>query len=119
MYSFKINSHVSFPLEGLDLKPFLAKESSSQITTYDLLSVICHHGTAGSKLLLCNIVKCGRSFEILIYGLTFVYSRHFSQMRKIVLFCLFYLSEFCFSLLNRWSLHSVLSECDQWTVVRV
>uniref|UniRef100_A0A8C1S0I4 Ubiquitin carboxyl-terminal hydrolase n=1 Tax=Cyprinus carpio TaxID=7962 RepID=A0A8C1S0I4_CYPCA len=48
MYSFKINSHVSFPLEGLDLKPFLAKESASQITTYDLLSVICHHGTAGS-----------------------------------------------------------------------
>ncbi|KAI7813347.1 ubiquitin carboxyl-terminal hydrolase 20 [Triplophysa rosa] len=48
MYSFKINSHVSFPLEGLDLKPFLAKESPSQITTYDLLSVICHHGTAGS-----------------------------------------------------------------------
>ncbi len=57
MYSFKINSHVSFPLEGLDLKPFLAKESPSQITTYDLLSVICHHGTAGSKLLLCNIAK--------------------------------------------------------------
>ncbi|XP_051954700.1 ubiquitin carboxyl-terminal hydrolase 20-like [Xyrauchen texanus] len=48
MYSFKINSHVSFPLEGLDLKPFLAKESPSQITTFDLLSVICHHGTAGS-----------------------------------------------------------------------
>lgn len=49
MYSFKINSHVSFPLEGLDLRPFLAKECVSQITTYDLLSVICHHGTAGSK----------------------------------------------------------------------
>uniref|UniRef100_A0A671PY92 Ubiquitin carboxyl-terminal hydrolase 20 n=1 Tax=Sinocyclocheilus anshuiensis TaxID=1608454 RepID=A0A671PY92_9TELE len=48
MYSFKINSHVSFPLECLDLKPFLAKESPSQITTFDLLSVICHHGTAGN-----------------------------------------------------------------------
>lgn len=48
MYSFKISSHVSFPLEGLDMRPFLAKESPSQITTYDLLSVICHHGTAGS-----------------------------------------------------------------------
>ncbi|KAB0407118.1 hypothetical protein E2I00_004274 [Balaenoptera physalus] len=47
MYSFKISSHVSFPLEGLDLRPFLAKECTSQITTYDLLSVICHHGTAG------------------------------------------------------------------------
>lgn len=49
MYSFKISSHVSFPLEGLDLRPFLAKECTSQITTYDLLSVICHHGTAGSE----------------------------------------------------------------------
>lgn len=49
MYSFKISSHVAFPLEGLDLRPFLAKECKSQITTYDLLSVICHHGTAGSE----------------------------------------------------------------------
>ncbi|XP_072366508.1 ubiquitin carboxyl-terminal hydrolase 33 isoform X2 [Scyliorhinus torazame] len=46
MFSTKINSHVSFPLEGLDLQPFLAKDSSSQIATYNLLSVICHHGTA-------------------------------------------------------------------------
>ncbi|XP_042191227.1 ubiquitin carboxyl-terminal hydrolase 33 [Callorhinchus milii] len=46
MFSTKINNHVSFPLEGLDLQPFLAKESPPQITTYDLLSVICHHGTA-------------------------------------------------------------------------
>lgn len=49
MSSFKISSHVSFPLEGLDLGPFLAKECTSQIATYDLLSVICHHGTAGSE----------------------------------------------------------------------
>lgn len=48
-YSFKVSSHVAFPLEGLDLRPFLAKECTSQITTYDLLSVICHHGTAGSE----------------------------------------------------------------------
>ncbi|XP_043554626.1 ubiquitin carboxyl-terminal hydrolase 33 isoform X2 [Chiloscyllium plagiosum] len=46
MFSTKINSHVSFPLESLDLQPFLAKDSSPQITTYNLLSVICHHGTA-------------------------------------------------------------------------
>lgn len=46
MFSTKINNHVSFPLEGLDLQPFLAKDSPSQITTYELLSVICHHGTA-------------------------------------------------------------------------
>lgn len=54
MYSFKISSHVSFPLEGLDLRPFLAKECVSQITTYDLLSVICHHGTAGSESKSCS-----------------------------------------------------------------
>uniref|UniRef100_A0A8C1DM04 Ubiquitin carboxyl-terminal hydrolase n=1 Tax=Cyprinus carpio carpio TaxID=630221 RepID=A0A8C1DM04_CYPCA len=65
MYSFKINSHVSFPLEGLDLKPFLAKESASQITTYDLLSVICHHGTAGSGhyIAYCQNVINGQWYE--------------------------------------------------------
>ncbi|XP_066453909.1 ubiquitin carboxyl-terminal hydrolase 33 isoform X1 [Eleutherodactylus coqui] len=48
MFSTKIGTHVSFPLEGLDLQPFLAKDSPSQIVSYDLLSVICHHGTASS-----------------------------------------------------------------------
>ncbi|CAO2600464.1 Ubiquitin carboxyl-terminal hydrolase 33, partial [Lemmus lemmus] len=48
MFSTKISTHVSFPLEGLDLQPFLAKDSPAQIVTYDLLSVICHHGTASS-----------------------------------------------------------------------
>ncbi|XP_048469770.1 ubiquitin carboxyl-terminal hydrolase 20 isoform X4 [Rhincodon typus] len=65
MYSFKVNSHVSFPLEGLDLRPFLSKESSSQITTYDLLSVICHHGTAGSGhyTAYCQNVINGQWYE--------------------------------------------------------
>uniref|UniRef100_A0A8L0DQZ7 Ubiquitin carboxyl-terminal hydrolase n=1 Tax=Oncorhynchus mykiss TaxID=8022 RepID=A0A8L0DQZ7_ONCMY len=48
MFSTKIGTHVSFPLEGLDLQPFLAKDSSAHTTSYDLLSVICHHGTASS-----------------------------------------------------------------------
>ncbi|KAF6728104.1 Ubiquitin carboxyl-terminal hydrolase 33 [Oryzias melastigma] len=48
MFSTKISTHVSFPLEGLDLQPFLSKDSSAQTTNYDLLSVICHHGTASS-----------------------------------------------------------------------
>ncbi|KAG7259885.1 hypothetical protein CRUP_038010 [Coryphaenoides rupestris] len=48
MFSTKIGTHVSFPLDGLDLQPFLAKDSTTQTTTYDLLSVICHHGTASS-----------------------------------------------------------------------
>ncbi|XP_069870936.1 ubiquitin carboxyl-terminal hydrolase 20 isoform X2 [Dipodomys merriami] len=65
MYSFKISSHVSFPLEGLDLRPFLAKECMSQITTYDLLSVICHHGTAGSGhyIAYCQNVINGQWYE--------------------------------------------------------
>ncbi|XP_059406565.1 ubiquitin carboxyl-terminal hydrolase 20 isoform X2 [Carassius carassius] len=65
MYSFKINSHVSFPLESLDLNPFLAKDSPSQITTYDLLSVICHHGTAGSGhyIAYCQNVINGQWYE--------------------------------------------------------
>lgn len=49
MFSTKIGTHVSFPLEGLDLQPFLAKDSCAQTTNYDLLSVICHHGTASSE----------------------------------------------------------------------
>uniref|UniRef100_A0A671U4Y8 Ubiquitin carboxyl-terminal hydrolase n=1 Tax=Sparus aurata TaxID=8175 RepID=A0A671U4Y8_SPAAU len=48
MFSTKISTHVSFPLEGLDLQPFLAKDGSAQTSNYDLLSVICHHGTASS-----------------------------------------------------------------------
>lgn len=49
MFSTKISTHVSFPLEGLDLQPFLAKDGSAQTSNYDLLSVICHHGTASSE----------------------------------------------------------------------
>ena len=49
MFSTKIGTHVSFPLDGLDLQPFLGKDSAAQTTTYDLLSVICHHGTASSE----------------------------------------------------------------------
>uniref|UniRef100_A0A670ZPU7 ubiquitinyl hydrolase 1 n=2 Tax=Pseudonaja textilis TaxID=8673 RepID=A0A670ZPU7_PSETE len=65
MYSFKINSHVSFPLEGLDLRPFLAKESISKVTNYDLLSVICHHGTAGSGhyIAYCQNMINGQWYE--------------------------------------------------------
>ncbi|XP_054836038.1 ubiquitin carboxyl-terminal hydrolase 33 isoform X2 [Eublepharis macularius] len=48
MFSTKIGTHVSFPLEGLDLQPFLAKDNPAQIVTYNLLSVICHHGTASN-----------------------------------------------------------------------
>ncbi|XP_055928929.1 ubiquitin carboxyl-terminal hydrolase 33-like [Argiope bruennichi] len=48
MFSSKIGSYVSFPLEGLDMSPFLHKSYPRGVTSYDLASVICHHGTAGS-----------------------------------------------------------------------
>ncbi|GFT56830.1 ubiquitin carboxyl-terminal hydrolase 20 [Nephila pilipes] len=48
MYSMKIGSYVSFPLEGLDMSAFLHKSYPRGVTTYDLAAVICHHGTAGS-----------------------------------------------------------------------
>ncbi|XP_064616087.1 LOW QUALITY PROTEIN: ubiquitin carboxyl-terminal hydrolase 20-like [Liolophura sinensis] len=47
MFSTKIASTVSFPLEDLEMKQYLHKDCKSEITTYDLFAVICHHGTAG------------------------------------------------------------------------
>jgi ubiquitin carboxyl-terminal hydrolase 20/33 len=47
MFSSKINSYVSFPLENLDMRPYLHKDCKDKITLYDLIAVICHHGTAG------------------------------------------------------------------------
>lgn len=48
MFSSKIGSYVSFPLDGLDMSPFLHRECPRTSTIYDLMAVICHHGTAGS-----------------------------------------------------------------------
>lgn len=46
-YSSKISSPVHFPLIGLDMRPYLHKECKSEVLTYDLTAVICHHGTVG------------------------------------------------------------------------
>lgn len=46
-YSSKISTYVSFPLEGLNMKSYLHKDCQDEVTSYDLMSVICHHGTAG------------------------------------------------------------------------
>ncbi|XP_050443595.1 ubiquitin carboxyl-terminal hydrolase 20 [Adelges cooleyi] len=48
MFSSKITSYVTFPIDGLDLRPYVHKDCTSQVTTYKLVSVICHHGTIGS-----------------------------------------------------------------------
>ncbi|XP_013413385.1 ubiquitin carboxyl-terminal hydrolase 20-like isoform X1 [Lingula anatina] len=47
MFSAKISSYVSFPIEGLDMRPYLHKDCKSAMRLYDLTAVICHHGTAG------------------------------------------------------------------------
>lgn len=44
--SAKITTHVSFPLTGLDLAPFMSEDSRPQCTTYNLIACICHHGSA-------------------------------------------------------------------------
>uniref|UniRef100_A0A182JNQ5 ubiquitinyl hydrolase 1 n=1 Tax=Anopheles christyi TaxID=43041 RepID=A0A182JNQ5_9DIPT len=46
-YSSKISSPVHFPLYGLDMRPYLHKDCRSEVTSYDLCAVICHHGTVG------------------------------------------------------------------------
>ncbi|KAF7996250.1 hypothetical protein HCN44_001882 [Aphidius gifuensis] len=53
MFSSKIANYVSFPLEELDMKPYLHKDCISNVSTYDLISVICHHGTAGGGHYTC------------------------------------------------------------------
>nr|CAD7441197.1 unnamed protein product [Timema bartmani] len=58
MFSSKINNFVSFPLEGLDMRPYLHKDCVSQVTSYDLVSVICHHGTAGGGHYTCYSLNC-------------------------------------------------------------
>lgn len=46
-YSSKISSPVNFPMNGLDMRPYLHKDCKSEVTSYDLCAVICHHGTVG------------------------------------------------------------------------
>ncbi|XP_062559535.1 ubiquitin carboxyl-terminal hydrolase 20 isoform X2 [Armigeres subalbatus] len=46
-YSSKISSPVNFPLNGLDMRPYLHKDCKSEVSSYDLCAVICHHGTVG------------------------------------------------------------------------
>lgn len=58
MFSAKISSYVAFPLEGLDMRPYLHKDCVSQVTSYDLVSVICHHGTAGGGHYTCYSLNC-------------------------------------------------------------
>uniref|UniRef100_A0A6A7FUQ5 ubiquitinyl hydrolase 1 n=2 Tax=Hirondellea gigas TaxID=1518452 RepID=A0A6A7FUQ5_9CRUS len=47
-FSSKISQHVTFPLTGLSLQPFLHRDCVSDVRDYLLYGVICHHGSVGS-----------------------------------------------------------------------
>lgn len=57
----KIDALVSFPIEGLDLSPFLHRESPCSNTLYDLYGVIEHHGSlnVGHYTACYNVTACG------------------------------------------------------------
>ncbi|PAA75478.1 hypothetical protein BOX15_Mlig002876g6, partial [Macrostomum lignano] len=44
-YSSKIHSHVAFPVDELDMKPYLHRDCRAAQTVYDLTAVVCHHGS--------------------------------------------------------------------------
>ncbi|XP_077284593.1 ubiquitin specific protease 20/33 isoform X2 [Arctopsyche grandis] len=53
MSSTKIGAKVSFPLNGLDMRPYMHKDCTSTVSTYELVSIICHTGTAGAGHYTC------------------------------------------------------------------
>ncbi|XP_019870919.1 ubiquitin carboxyl-terminal hydrolase 20 isoform X2 [Aethina tumida] len=63
MFSSKISSAVSFPLRGLDMRPYLHADCTSKVSTYELFSVICHHGTAGGGHYICYALNSGCWYE--------------------------------------------------------
>jgi len=46
-FSSKISTRVTFPLQDLDMSPWLHTDCRSKQTLYQLTGVICHHGLAG------------------------------------------------------------------------
>ncbi|KAF5274396.1 hypothetical protein FQA39_LY07276 [Lamprigera yunnana] len=63
MFSSKISSFVSFPLKGLDVRPYLHSDCISNVAIYDLFSVICHHGTAGGGHYTCYSLNGNQWYE--------------------------------------------------------
>lgn len=46
-FSSKVHTRVEFPLEQLDMRPYLHKRCKDSVTQFDLTAVICHHGAGG------------------------------------------------------------------------
>jgi len=57
-YSSKISSSVSFPVNGLNLKPFVDKDCDSKFSTYDLCAVITHFGNVGGGHYIAYAKNC-------------------------------------------------------------
>ncbi|XP_065316862.1 ubiquitin carboxyl-terminal hydrolase 33-like isoform X2 [Gordionus sp. m RMFG-2023] len=56
-YSSKVSTKIDFPLQDLDMGPYLDKSCRDEIQTYDLVAVISHRGTslAGGHYTTCAL----------------------------------------------------------------
>lgn len=86
MFSSKISSIVSFPLKGLEMRPYLHTECVSKISSYELFSVICHHGTAGGGHYTCFALNSGQWYEFDDQYVTKVSSDKVQSCEAYVLF---------------------------------
>ena len=86
MFSSKISSAVSFPLRGLDMRPYLHTECASHVTNYELFSVICHHGTAGGGHYTCYALNTGQWYEFDDQCVTHVSAETVQSCEAYVLF---------------------------------
>lgn len=62
-YNSKISLYVSFPLKGLDMRPYLHTDCVSKVSTYELFSVICHQGTSNGGHYLSYALNNGQWYE--------------------------------------------------------
>lgn len=107
MFSSKISSAVSFPLKGLDMRPYLHSDCVSKVSNYELFSVICHHGTAGAGHYISYALNCGQWFEFDDQCVTRVTAEKVQSSEAYVLF---YRKNNNAADVIRKKVHSMLSE---------
>ncbi|XP_030753353.1 ubiquitin carboxyl-terminal hydrolase 20 isoform X2 [Sitophilus oryzae] len=99
MYSSKIAAAVSFPLRDLDMWPYLQDDQprpkvpnpacdrdTTKPSTYDLFSVICHHGTAGGGHYTSFALNGGQWYEFDDQYVTRVSAERVQNCEAYVLF---------------------------------
>jgi len=68
-FSSKISNFITFPLVGLNMRPFLFRDTcgdvSQRCSTYDLVAVISHHGSVGAGHYVAFAKNCisGKWYE--------------------------------------------------------